>query len=241
LDVVRTITGSVGIPVSADVESGYGLEPDELVTRLLEAGAVGANIEDVVHGEGDRVRERREHADYIAGARRAADEAGVPFVINGRTDAVKLGSDVFADPLGEAAERIALMEKAGARSVYPVGLSTADQVTRLVQAVSVPLNVTAHPVNGHGAGDVSALRVMGVRRVAFGPLWQQWLGEVSAEALSAWREVGRWPAWRAAAGRTCPSGRPRRGVSPPRARRAGRWSQPRSSRAGPIAGGYPSR
>src|SRR5699024_6797132 len=82
LDVVRTITGSVGIPVSADVESGYGLEPDELVTRLLEAGAVGANIEDVVHGEGDRVRERREHADYIAGARRAADETGVPFVIN---------------------------------------------------------------------------------------------------------------------------------------------------------------
>jgi len=187
LDVVRTITGSVGIPVSADVESGYGLEPDELVTRLLEAGAVGANIEDVVHGEGDRVRERREHADYIAGARRAADEAGVPFVINGRTDAVKLGSDVFADPLGEAAERIALMEKAGARSVYPVGLSTADQVTRLVQAVSVPLNVTAHPVNGHGAGDVSALRVMGVRRVTFGPLWQKWLGEVSAEKLSAWR------------------------------------------------------
>ena len=186
LKVVARIAGAVDVPVSADVESGYGLEPGELIARLLEAGAVGANIEDVVHGEGKRVRDRQEHADYIAGARRAADEAGIPFVINGRTDAVKLGTDVFPDPLAEAEARITLMEDAGARAVYPVGLSTAAQVERLVQAVTVPLNVTAHPVNGHGAGDVTALRSLGVRRVTFGPLWQKWLGEVSAEKLSAW-------------------------------------------------------
>lgn len=186
LCVVKRITDSVDVPVSADVESGYGLDSGELITRLLEAGAVGANIEDVVHGEGKRVRDRQEHADYIAGARRAADDAGVPFVINGRTDAVKLGTDVFADPLEEAAERITLMEKAGARAVYPVGLSTADQVTRLVGAVTVPLNVTAHPVKGHGAGDPAAIRGLGVRRVTFGPLWQKWLAEVSAERLSGW-------------------------------------------------------
>lgn len=186
LRVVATIVESVDVPVSADVESGYGLEPGELISRLLEAGAVGANIEDVVHGESKRVRDRQEHADYIAGARRAADDAGVPFVINGRTDAVILGPDVFTDPVEEAAERIALMEQAGARSVYPVGLSTADQVTRLVGAVSVPLNVTGHPVKGHGAGDLAALRELGVRRVTFGPLWQKWLGEVSADRLSEW-------------------------------------------------------
>lgn len=186
LDVVKRIVDAVEVPVSADVESGYGLEPGELITRLLEAGAVGANIEDVVHGEGKRVRDRQEHADYIAGARRAADDAGVPFVINGRTDAVKLGTDVFADPLAEAAERMSLMEKAGARAVYPVGLSTADQVTRLVGSVSVPLNVTAHPVNGHGAGDPAKLKGLGVRRVTFGPLWQKWLSEVSADKLSGW-------------------------------------------------------
>src|SRR5699024_1126374 len=130
LGVVKRITDSVDVPVSVDIESGYGLEPRELINRLIEVGAVGANIEDVVHGEGKRVRERQEHADYIAGARRAADDAGVAFVINGRTDAVKLGTDVFADPLEEAEARIRLMEDAGARSVYPVGLSTADQVGR---------------------------------------------------------------------------------------------------------------
>lgn len=189
LGVVRKIADAVDVPVSADVESGYGLEPGELVSRLLEAGAVGANIEDVVHGEGKRVRDRQEHADYIAGARRAADEAGVPFVINGRTDAVKLGTDVFPDPLAEAAERMVLMEKAGARAVYPVGLSTADQVTRLVSAVSIPVNVTAHPVKGHGAGDLATLKGLGVRRVSFGPLWQMWLAEVSADQLANWLPV----------------------------------------------------
>lgn len=186
LTVVSRITAAVDVPVSVDVESGYGLSPAELVTRLLEVGAVGANIEDVVHGEGKRVRDRQEHADYIAAARRAADDAGVEFVLNGRTDAVKLGTGTFADPVAEAEVRLKLMEDAGARAVYPVGLSTAEQVGRLVQAVTIPLNVTAHPVNGHGAGDVSALRALGVRRVSFGPLWQKWLGEVSAEKLAAW-------------------------------------------------------
>lgn len=186
LSVVSGISAAAGVPVSVDVESGYGLDPAELITRLLEAGAAGANIEDVVHGEGKRVRDRREHADYIAAAREAADAAGVDFVINGRTDAVKLGTGTFDDPVGEAEARITMMEDAGARAVYPVGLSTADEVSRLVQAVTVPLNVTAHPVNGHGAGDLESLRGLGVRRVSFGPLWQKWLGEVSAGELAGW-------------------------------------------------------
>lgn len=186
LRVVKRITDAVSVPVSADVESGYGLDPAELITRLLEAGAVGANIEDVVHREGKRVRDRQEHADYIAAARRAADDAGVPFVINGRTDAVKLGTDVFPDPVAEAEARIALMEDAGARSVYPVGVTTADQLTRLVQAVTIPVNATAHPVRGHGAGDLAALKKLGVRRVSFGPLWQMWLAEASADRFADW-------------------------------------------------------
>lgn len=187
LDVARRIIDSVDLPVSLDVESGYGLEPDELISRVLETGAVGANIEDVVHSQAKRVRERQEHADYIAAARQVADDAGVAFVINGRTDALKLGTAVFADPLHEAAERIKLMEQAGARSVYPVGLTTAEQVRTLVAVVQVPLNVAAHPVAGHAAGgDLAALTALGVRRISFGPLWQKWLTELSAAQLAEW-------------------------------------------------------
>lgn len=186
LKVVKRIVKTVDVPVSVDVESGYALQPGELIHRLLEVGAAGANIEDVVHSEGDRVRSRNEHADYIARAREAADAAGVQFVINGRTDAVKLGREFYRDPLDEAIERLRLMERAGARAVYPVGLSSRDQVKAAVEAVSVPVNVTAHPVDGHGAGDFSDLQRLGVRRVTFGPLWQKWLGEVSAKKLKHW-------------------------------------------------------
>ncbi|MFJ5105886.1 MULTISPECIES: isocitrate lyase/PEP mutase family protein [unclassified Glutamicibacter] len=185
LAAVQRITSSVDVPVSADVESGYGLDPKELFERVAAAGAVGVNIEDVLHREGGRVRERQEHADYINGVRQAADAAGIEFVINGRTDAVKL-ADKFADPLGEAIERIKLMEQAGARSVYPVALANADQVAQAVRAVSIPVNVTAHPVNAHPAGDLGALRELGVRRVSFGPLWQMWLAEMSGKQLGAW-------------------------------------------------------
>ncbi|MBP1325904.1 2-methylisocitrate lyase-like PEP mutase family enzyme [Leucobacter exalbidus] len=182
----KRIVDSVEVPISVDVESGYGLKPTELIARVLEAGAVGINVEDVVHSEGKRVRDRQEHADYIAAARQAADQAGVALVINGRTDAVKLGTDVFGDPLGEAIARVKLMEQAGARSVYPVGLKTADEVRSLVGAVTVPVNVTAHPVDGHGAGDLAALTALGVRRVTFGPLWQMWLAQRSAAELTNW-------------------------------------------------------
>lgn len=186
LTVVSKITKQVNLPVSVDVESGYGLEPAVLINRLLEAGAAGANIEDVVHTEGDRVRDAQEHADYIAAAREAADDAEVSFVINGRTDAVRLGTEIFDDPLAEAAKRIQLMQQAGARSVYPVALSTPEQVQTLVDAVTVPVNVTAHPVDGHGAGDFAALKDLGVRRISFGPLWQKWLGAASAEQFKKW-------------------------------------------------------
>lgn len=186
LAAVQRIVDAVPVPVSVDAESGYGLDPAELVHRLLEVGAVGVNLEDVVHSEGRRVRGRQEHADYIAAARQAADEADTAFVINGRTDAVKLGTDHFPDPVQEAVERIRLLEQAGARAVYPVGLTTGEDLSRMVEAVAVPVNATAHPVEGHGSGHLSALRDLGVRRVTFGPLWQKWLSEQSAAQLAKW-------------------------------------------------------
>ncbi|SLM99287.1 isocitrate lyase/PEP mutase family protein [Brevibacterium yomogidense] len=187
MQATRRIVEAVDLPASVDVESGYGLAPEELVERVLETGAVGINVEDTVRREGGRLRERAEHADYIAGARAAADAAGVDLVINGRTDALVHGTALFEDPLAEAVARIELLEEAGARSVYPVGLPDGDAARSVVAAVSVPVNVTAHPVDGAKAGSLEELRAIGVRRISFGPLWQAALAETSAQQLAAWR------------------------------------------------------
>lgn len=180
------IVTAVDLPVSVDVESGYGMAATELVQRVLETGAVGINIEDTVRRENGRMRDREEHAQYIADARAAADQAGVDLVINGRTDALIHGTTLFEDPLAEAVERIRLLEQAGARSVYPVGLPDGQSAAAVVAAVSVPVNVTAHPVDGAKAGSLAELRQLGVRRVSFGPLWQAALAETSKQQLAAW-------------------------------------------------------
>src|SRR5690349_15743276 len=118
LDGVRRICSAVPeVPVTADMEAGYGTAPGELVERLVEAGAVGLNIEDTVHSEGGRMRSAAEHADYIGALRQAADAAGVDVVVNARTDAF-ITKDRFDDPLAEALTRLRACEEVGARCVY---------------------------------------------------------------------------------------------------------------------------
>ncbi len=186
LDGIRRIATAVDVPVSADVESGYDTPPAELVARVLEAGAVGINVEDTVHSEG-RMRSLREHADYIGALRAAADQAGVELVINARTDAFFQKTQVFDDPLAEAIQRLQACEAAGARCVYPVRAPDADAVRTLLAELSGPVNVIAHPVNGSAAGSLDDLRALGVHRVSFGPLLQMALAAPLQQLVAPWR------------------------------------------------------
>jgi 2-methylisocitrate lyase-like PEP mutase family enzyme len=186
LDGVRRICAAVpAIPVTADMESGYGAAPAELVERLLEAGAVGLNIEDTVHSEGGRMRSVAEHADYIGGLRQAADAAGVDLVINARTDAFKAGT--FDDPVAEAITRLLACEEAGSRCSYPVGAPDAASLQRILDALAGPVNVIANPRKGSAAGSLEDLQVMGVHRVTFGPLLQKELAPDLAALVTPWR------------------------------------------------------
>ena len=83
---VKQITAAVDVPISVDIESGYGESANRLIEGLLDAGAVGLNIEDTVHSEGGRLRSAGEHAELVGALRRAADAAGVHVVVNARTD-----------------------------------------------------------------------------------------------------------------------------------------------------------
>jgi len=186
LDGVRRICSAVpDVPVTADMESGYGATPAELVERLLEAGAVGLNVEDTVHSEGGRLRSVTEHADYIGGLRQAADAAGVDLVINARTDAfIKKGQ--FDDPTAEAITRLLACEEAGSRCSYPVGAPDAASLQRLLDAFSGPVNTIANPRKGSAAGSLEDLRAMGVHRVTFGPLLQRELAPDLAALVTPW-------------------------------------------------------
>lgn len=109
LAAVRPIIAAVDVPVSVDLEAGYGQQPADLIAGLIEAGGVGLNIEDTVHSDGGRVRGTKEHADYIAGLRAAADDAGLPLWINGRTDLFLHAEDAVG-VLDEAIERLRALE-----------------------------------------------------------------------------------------------------------------------------------
>ena len=185
LDGIRRITAAVDVPVSADMESGYDTAATELVERVLDAGAVGINIEDTVHSE-KRLRSAAEHADYIGALRSAADAAGVPLVVNARTDAFLGRTEVFDDPLAEAIRRLRACEEAGARCVYPVKAPDAAAVRTLLDELTGPINIIAHPVNGSTAGSLDDLRAMGVHRVSFGPFLQMTLAESITDLVTPW-------------------------------------------------------
>jgi 2-methylisocitrate lyase-like PEP mutase family enzyme len=180
---VAQITGAVDVPVSVDVESGYGLNPATLIGGLLAAGAVGLNIEDTVHGEGGRMRTAEEHAQLIGRLRQAADASGVKLVINARTDTFrnKLGAD--DERVDLAIERMRLCADAGADSLYPVGSHDEPTLARLTAALPLPVNAIARP----DVDDLAVYRRAGVGRISFGPLWQMALGRVSAQWLARWR------------------------------------------------------
>ncbi|KOG10390.1 MULTISPECIES: isocitrate lyase/PEP mutase family protein [Streptomyces] len=182
LDAVRRITVSVDVPVSVDLEAGYGQQPADLIAGLVEAGGVGLNLEDTVHSEGGRMRGTREHADFIAGLRSAADDAGIPVWVNGRTDVFQNADDASA-VLDEAIERLRAMEQAGADSVYPVSIQDNDALlATVIGAVAIPVNTTAHPVKH----DLEHFRRLGVGRITYGPLLQFAMADAMKDMLAPW-------------------------------------------------------
>ncbi len=179
---VREITAVVTIPVSLDIESGYGRKPSELIEGLLETGVVGLNIEDTVHSEGGRLREPQEHADFVAALRQAADAAGVHVVVNARTDLFVRQDGEEADRVDRAVARLRLAAEAGADVLYPVGRHDAGTMRRLTTELPLPVNAIATP----DQGDRAHFAELGVGRVSFGPFLQAALTAETNRLLQRW-------------------------------------------------------
>jgi 2-methylisocitrate lyase-like PEP mutase family enzyme len=182
VDRVKQITAAVDVPVSVDIESGYGESPTRLITGLLEAGAVGLNIEDTVHSEGGRLRSSSEHAELVGALRKAADEAGVHVVINARTDLFLRQDGDESDRVDRAIARLKEAAAAGADSLYPVGFHDPDTLRRLATELPLPINAIALP----DQSDPASFGPAGVGRISFGPFLQRALSEHAKELLARW-------------------------------------------------------
>lgn len=180
---VAQITSAVDVPVSVDIESGYGQSAERLIDGLLGAGAVGLNIEDTVHSEGGRFRDAQEHADLVAALRAASDAANVHMVINARTDIFKNQVGDESDRLERAIARMQLCADAGADSLYPVGFHDDATLRRLADGLPLPVNAIANPATG----ELASLAAAGAGRISFGPIWQMVLTDRSNEILGRWR------------------------------------------------------
>lgn len=179
---VAQITAAVDVPVSVDIESGYGLAAERLIEGLLSVGAVGLNVEDTVHSEGKRLRSAGEHAELVGALRSAADAAGVHVVINARTDLFLRQDGDPADRVERAVDRLAQAAAAGADVLYPVGRHDPETLRRLAAELPLPVNAIALP----DQDDPASFGPLGVARVSFGPFLQAALAARANELLARW-------------------------------------------------------
>ncbi|KAA0102218.1 isocitrate lyase/phosphoenolpyruvate mutase family protein [Mycolicibacterium sp. P1-18] len=180
---VAQITGAVDVPISVDVESGYGEPAQRLIDGLLEAGAVGLNVEDTVHSEGKRLRTPEEHAALVGELRAASEAAGVHVVINARTDLFVRKDGEDSDRVDRAIARLILAADAGADSLYPVGRHDDDTMRRLTSELPLPVNAIALP----DTDDPDSFGPLGVGRISFGPFFQRVLSGHAETLLARWK------------------------------------------------------
>lgn len=160
---VARIVKAVKVPVTADMEAGYG-DVAGTVAAVIDAGAVGMNLEDATHHPGKGMVPVDEQAERIREARRAAESKGVALVINARTDVFLLAPEPGVEQVFEAIARLKAYREAGADCLFAPGVTDRLRIEALVKAVRGPLNVLA----GAGTPPVGELETLGVARLSVG-------------------------------------------------------------------------
>jgi 2-methylisocitrate lyase-like PEP mutase family enzyme len=184
IQAIRYMVQTVAVPVTADIEGGYGSgsthDVAETVDALIAIGAVGINLEDSPGRDGELLLTPELHAERIRAAREAALAAGGDLVINARTDVYLFQVGAPETRFDAAVERANLYRAAGADCLFVPGVIDADTIAALVRAIDGPLNIMAMP----GAPSASQLGQLGVARVSVGPA-------IAQAALSTTRRAAR--------------------------------------------------
>ena len=187
---VKRCVDAVPIPVSADMEGGYGPKPNDVaitVRQAIEAGAIGANIEDAM-GDPPALLDQTLCVERIQAGRAAADSIGVPFVINARTDVYLTERSTTPAMFDEAVRRCNAYRAAGARCTYVPGVADADLIGRLAAAIDGPLNILA----GVDSPATAKMRDLGVARVSIGGSLARACLKLVATAAAELRDSGTY-------------------------------------------------
>ncbi len=164
---VGRVARAVAIPVSADIESGFGRTPADIAATcraVLESGAIGINLEDTSGNDSAPLVEVALQVETLRAVRTMADAFGVPLVINARTDTYMLRVGDDAGRFADTVRRLNAYRAAGADCLFAPGITDRDLIARLVGALDGPLNILATA----GTPPVAELAAIGVRRVSQG-------------------------------------------------------------------------
>ena len=167
LAVVHRIADAVAVPVTADVEAGYGTSPEELAEtarEVIAAGAVGMNLEDGDEGRPDFLTDPKRQEEIIRAVLEASRRAGVPLVLNARTDIFLYSMGPAETRLARAVDRLKAYRAAGAQCLFAPGVKDKETITQLVRGLGGPLNILATI----GTPPVAELQALGVARVSLG-------------------------------------------------------------------------
>ncbi|WP_109126421.1 isocitrate lyase/phosphoenolpyruvate mutase family protein [Dyella sp. C11] len=168
LAACRRIVEVTSVPVSVDIEGGFGVDAEDtggLVGALMQLGVVGINIEDGKDPVTGQLTSAKPLAQRLACIRAVAEHRVVPLFINARTDTYLTAGLAGEARFNETLERALAYVKAGANGIFVPGLADAAEIKRLAAALPVPLNVY---VGYPGAPDVQTLQALGVRRISLG-------------------------------------------------------------------------
>lgn len=169
IENLRRIVSATDLPVTFDLESGYGDAPEAVgktIAQAVEAGAVGCNLEDSFPADG-KLRETIDQVNRIRRARETADAANIRFFINARTDVFFQRPPEEHDPAmaAETIERARAYAAAGADGLFAPGLADITLIARVAEGSPLPLNIMVSATTP----PVRALAEAGVARVSYGP------------------------------------------------------------------------
>jgi 2-methylisocitrate lyase-like PEP mutase family enzyme len=162
------LTQAVDVPVTADIESGYGdgsaAQVASVVGRLVGVGVAGINLEDS-GAEGAPLVEVERQQERLRAARAAAASTGCDLFVNARIDTYLFAVGDVGDRLEATVRRAAAYCEAGADGIFVPGVTDAETIAELIAAIDAPLNIMAGP----GAPAIDQLAALGVARVSVGP------------------------------------------------------------------------